>query len=273
MTTTTTTALPGLTFGGILNSEWIKLRTLRSTLWCYALIVVITIGLGLLLAGTADTAGTAVPADAQQAIWLQVSTLGIQFSVLITSVLGALVITGEYGTGMIRSTLAAVPRRTPALLAKALVFGVATFVVGFISVLATALVTAPVLAARGIHADFGDPQPWLVFLGGAGYLSLVGLIALALGTIIRNSAGGIAAALGLILVVPTIVGIIAGVTKADWAADLGQYLPSSGGSQMYNALQAPGAVQLEPWQGALVVITWVVVLMAGAVILLKKRDA
>ena len=121
-TTTAPTSLPGLTFGGIVTSEWVKLRSLRSTIWCYALIIVVTLGLGLILAGTLNTGGVTPPAADQQALWLSASTLGIQLGVLISAVLGALVITGEYGTGMIRSTITAVPTRTPALMAKALVF-------------------------------------------------------------------------------------------------------------------------------------------------------
>lgn len=271
-TTTTTTTLPGLTFGGIVDSEWIKLRTLRSTVWCYALIIVVTLGLGLVLAGTVDTGGVTPPPADQQALWLSASTLGIQLGVLISAVLGALVITGEYGTGMIRSTFAAVPARIPAVLAKALVFAVVTFVVGFVSVLGTALVTAPLFAARGIHPDFGDSDTWLVLLGAAGYLTLVGLIAMALGTIIRNSAGGIAAALGLILVVPSVVGILASVTRAEWANDLGKYLPSNAGSRMFSPWQGPSDGQLEPWQAGLVVAAWAVALMVPALLLLKRRD-
>jgi len=271
-TTTAPTSLPGLTFGGIVTSEWVKLRSLRSTIWCYALIIVVTLGLGLILAGTLNTGGVTPPAADQQALWLSASTLGIQLGVLISAVLGALVITGEYGTGMIRSTITAVPTRTPALMAKALVFAVVTFVVGFISELATALVTVPLFAARGIHPDFGDSHAWLVMLGGAGYLTLMGLIALALGTIIRNSAGGIAASLGLILVVPSIFAIFAGLTRAEWANDISKYLPSNAGSQMFNPYQASMTGQFEQWQGTLVVLAWVVVLMLGAVALLKRRD-
>lgn len=271
-TATTTAAMPGLTFGGIVNSEWIKLRTLRSTIWCYALIIAVTLGLGLVLAGTLGTGGETPPPEQQQALWLSASTLGIQMGVLISAVLGALVITGEYGTGMIRSTVAAVPTRTPALLAKALVFAVVTFVIGFISVLATALVTVPLFAARGIQPDFGDPHAWLVMLGAAGYLTLVGLIAMALGTLIRNSAGGIAAALGLILVLPSIVAIFAGVTQAEWANELGKVLPSNAGSRMFSAWEGSTAGQFEPWQAGLVVAAWAVALMVPALLLLKRRD-
>lgn len=275
--------LSGLSFGGILRSEWIKLRTLRSTMWCYAIIFVLMIGLGVLVAvfmsarGEPSQSGSATAAQ-QQATWLQATTLGIHFGELVAAVLGALVITGEYGTGMIRSTLTAVPKRTPALVAKALVFGVTTFIVSLIALVATALVTAPLMAAKDVHPDFGDANFWLALVGGAGYLALIGVLALALGTIIRSSAGGISAALGLILVLPVIVQILAGVTRADWARNLGSFLPSSAGGRMYSyAPAAPtpteGVVSLDPGQGLLVLAIWFVVVFVIGAILLKRRDA
>jgi ABC-2 type transport system permease protein len=282
------TAQSGLSFGGILRSEWIKLRTLRSTVWCYAIIIGLTIGFGLLLAvampaggvGAQGTApqGAALSADAQQAAWLQVTTLGIGFGELVCAGLGALVITGEYGTGMIRSTLAAVPKRTPALFAKAIVFGITTFVVALVSLVATALLTAPLMPAKDIHPDFGDSSFWLAIVGGAGYLALIGVLALAIGAIIRSSAGGISAALGLILVAPVVLQILAGVTRADWAQNLGSFLPSSAGGRMYSyaptaITSAEGVVSLDPGQGLIVLVVWFVVVFAIGAILLKRRDA
>ena len=277
------TAQSGLSFGGILRSEWIKLRTLRSTMWCYAIIIGLTIGFGFLLAvampaGGMASQGVTPSADAQQAAWLQVTTLGIGFGELVSAVLGALVITGEYGTGMIRSTLTAVPKRIPALVAKAIVFGVTTFVVSLVALVATALLTAPLMPAKGIHPDLGDSNFWLAIVGGAGYLALIGVLALAIGTIIRNSAGGISAALGLILVAPVVLQILAGVTRADWAQNLGSFLPSSAGGRMYSyapaaVKPAEGVVSLDPSQGVIVLIVWFVVAFGIGAILLKRRDA
>ena len=169
----------------------------------------------------------------QQSTWVTVSTLGIGFAQLVSAVLGALVITGEYGTGMIRSTFAAVPKRLPAIVAKALVFGVTTFVIALLGLVITALVTAPLLPAKGITPDFGDGSVWLALVGGAGYVALIGLLAFGIGLIIRSSAGGIAAALGLVLVVPTILQVLAAVTRADWPANIAAFLPASAGGKLY----------------------------------------
>jgi ABC-2 type transport system permease protein len=276
-----------LTFGRILNSEWIKLRTLRSTVWCYVIIVALTVLLGLLIAVAQRESATALTHDAQQAAWLQSATLGINFSQLVVGVLGALVITGEYSTGMIRSTFAAVPARIPAILAKALVFGVSTFVISFVGLLGAALVTAPILSGKGITADFGDGAVWLALLGGAAYLALIGLIALGIGLVIRSSAGGIAAALGLVLVVPIIFQVLAGVTSAKWPSDVAAFLPSQAGGKLFAypsgtvtttlrgqaAAATSAGIDLSSWQALLVLAGWVLVVLVVGCVLLKRRDA
>ncbi|HEY4152494.1 MAG TPA: ABC transporter permease [Pseudolysinimonas sp.] len=292
----TASTVQRLTFGGVLRSEWIKLRTLRSTLWCYVIIVVLTIGLGLLIAGAlpAPAAGAPTPShDIQQSTWVTVTTLGISFAQLVSAVLGALVITGEYGTGMIRSTFAAVPTRLPAIIAKALVFGVTTFVVALVALVATALLTAPLLPGKDITPDFGDGNVWLALVGGAGYIALIGLLALGIGLIIRSSAGGIAASLGLVLVVPTILQVLGRVTQADWPTNIAAFLPSSAGGKLYAypgavaetiAPTRPGAagaaaatatntITLDSWQGLLVLVGWVVVAFVIGSVLVKRRDA
>jgi ABC-2 type transport system permease protein len=284
---TTATAGPQLSFGGVLNSEWIKLRTLRSTFWCYLISVVLTILLGLLIASTITHSGTTLPHDVQQSAWVQASTLGIAFAQLVVAVLGALTVTGEYGTGMIRSTFAAVPRRWPAIVAKAIVFGVTTFVVSLVGLVLTALVTAPILSGQGIHADWGDGNVWLSLVGGAGFLALIGVISLAIGLLLRNSAAGIATSLGLVLVLPIIFNLLVGLAKADWAANISAFLPSNAGAKLYGypvaAAQTIGqgrapattaaTVDLTNWQALLVLLGWFAVAFAAGLFALRRRDA
>jgi ABC-2 type transport system permease protein len=269
-----------LTFGGTLRSEWIKLRTLRSTIWCYGIVIAITVLFGILLAQTADgsfaSAGQEMPADMQQSIAVQVSTLGITFSQLVAAVLGVLVVSGEFGTGMIRSTFTAVPKRLPALFAKAIVFGVVTFVVGLIAIFATAAITAPMLPESGITPDFGDPQYLGALVGGALYLALIGILSLAIGAIVRNSAGGIAASLGLVLVLPPVLQIIVAVTQAEWAQNVATFLPDLAGGRLWayaaEASTTDGIVTLDALQGGLVLLAWVVGMFVIASVLLKRRD-
>ena len=126
MTTATLTyeraaATGRVTFPRVLRSEWIKLRSLRSTVWSFAIVIAVSAGLALLMGLGIPAADGAVPADTQTTLVLQASLFGVFFGQLVIAVLGVLVISGEYSTGMIRSTLTAVPRRLPALWAKAVV--------------------------------------------------------------------------------------------------------------------------------------------------------
>ena len=267
----TAASLPRLSAVGILRSEWVKLRSVRSTVWSYAIIVVVSFAIALLLAATIDYDGAAPPAEMQTSIVLQASTFGIYFGQLIVGVLGVLTISGEYSTGMIRSTLTAVPKRLPALAAKALVLFVTTFVVGLISVFGSLLIASPLLAASGVEADYGDGALIGNLLLAALYLALVAVFALGLGTILRSSAGGIAASLGTILLLPTIVSLIAALTQAEWANDLMPYLFTNAGTGMYTP--SLGGEGLGQGQNTLVVLAWVAVSLVGGALLLKRRDA
>jgi len=192
-----------------------------------------------------------------------------------------MVITGEYGTGMIRSTFAAVPRRLPALVGKVLVFGVVSFLVALASLAVTALVVVPILAANDLTVEIADPDVWRGVIGAAGFVALVGLMALGIGAIIRNTAGAIAATLGLLLVLPTVLQIIGGLTRAEWALDAAAFLPSSAGSQISayptEPFEAPPGVfvplTLEPLQALLVLTVWAIVPLIVGAVLLKRRDS
>lgn len=286
---TTTTAAPvapttgriGVTFPRVVRSEWIKLRTLRSSMWCLALVLLLTIGFGLLLAATVNQPQPgAIPVDSQKQLVVQVATLGVNFTQLVVAVLGVLVISGEYTTGMIRSTFAAVPTRLPALFAKLLVMVVVTFVVGLVAIVVTAIVTAPILNGKGVDFHLFDSDVMLALLGGAGYLALIAALAFGAGAILRNSAGGIASALGLILVVPPILSIIGSITQATWIRNIEAFLPSSAGEKMFalapaaSTAHAPAdLVTLTGGEGLLVLVAWVVVLLAISAVLVKRRDA
>ncbi|EPR76162.1 ABC transporter, integral membrane subunit [Leifsonia rubra CMS 76R] len=276
----------GLSFPRVVRSEWIKLRTLRSTQWSFVIFVLLTMGFGLLLAATFDDAnGPPLDLAGQKSFAVTVATLGVNFTQLVVAVLGVLIISGEYTTGMIRSTFAAVPTRLPAVFAKALVLAVATFVFSLVSILATALVAIPLLSSKGIDSQLQDGEVMRALVGGTGYLTLIALLAFAFGTILRSSAGGIASVLGLILVIPPVLTIISGLTQATWVHNVSVFLPSDAGSQMFAVGDvslgggpplggsAQDLLTLDATQGFLVLLGWVVVLLATATILVKRRDA
>lgn len=276
----------GVTFARVVRSEWIKLRTLRSTVWSFAIIVVLSVLIGLLFASVYDVSfGPAQDQAGQNTIALAAVTGGVSLTQLVAAVLGVLIISGEYTTGMIRSTLAAVPRRLPALWAKALVLAVCTFVIGLVASAVTLLITVPILAGKGIEPQLLDGDFVRSVLGTAAYLALIALLAYGLGVILRSSAGGIAAAAGLIFLVPTVLSIVAAVSGTAWLSNAAAFLPSNAGARMYaynagepDPFAAAGAdlsevITLDAGQGALVLVAWVAVLLGVGAVLLKRRDA
>ncbi|MGV3711500.1 ABC transporter permease [Pseudolysinimonas sp.] len=275
MTTTTLTRSSRLTTGGVLRSEWVKLVTLRSTAWCLAIVAALGVGIPTLLALALPTPDGGGDPEVGFYDWMMATTLPVVFTSLVVAVLGCLVITGEYGTGMIRSTMTAVPRRIPALLAKAAVLGLTVLVASGAVLAVGAAVSGAVLGARGVALDPTDPRVWQSLLGAAGFLTLLAVFALGLGTVIRHSAGAIAAVLGLLLVVPTIVQLAGGLLRLEWLVDAGGYLPSSLGSAMYSPpVPVAGAVTgaLEPWQAALGLAAWALVALVGAALVVRRRD-
>ena len=258
----------GLSAAGIIRSEWIKLRSVRSTPWAFALMVLVSLGMATVMSFALDLPGSgALPAAAQASYLVQASTFGVFFGQLIAAVLGVLVISGEYSTGMVRSTLTAVPRRLGALGAKAVVLFSATFVVGAIAAIGSFFIASPILAGEGLHASLFDVNVIVPLLGSALYLALVAVFALWVGTILRSSAGGISAALGILLLLPIVFQMI----PANWALDLLPYLPSNAGMGMFGLTM--GSVALGWWQNLLIVLGWVALSQGVAAVLLKRRDA
>lgn len=265
-----------LNFGGLLVSEWIKLTTVRSTVWSLAILVLISLGLGLLIAtfleagdagATGGPGGPGSPADAATDWALTSATAGMAMASLVAAILGALNITSEYSTGMIRSSLAAVPKRLPVLFAKAVVLALVTFGVGLITLFGTYLIVTPILEGKGFEAHLDDPQTVIALIGGAAYLAIVAVFSLGLGTIIRSGAGAIAAAVGVLLILPPLFMLV----PLKWLQDLAPYLLSSAGGQMHTIPN--GSTDVEGWVAVIVSVAWAVVTLVIAAVLLKRRDA
>jgi ABC-2 type transport system permease protein len=265
-----------LDFGGVIHSEWVKFRSVRSTWWACAILLAVTVGVGAQVSSSLSFDGmTGAPTqDAIQDLAVYAVTVSTDFGALIVGVLGVIVIAGEYGTGMIQSTVTAVPRRLPILFAKALVLAVATFVVSAVAFAITVPVSVSLLAGNSVAVRLDDPQYWMALLGGVGYLVLVGLIAL-----LRSTAGGMAVTLGLLLVAPLAASFLPTGTE-----NIAMLLPSVAGDvllsypteQSWVDLAAPSASSdwiTEPWQGGLTLVAWVAVLFSAAAALLKQRDA
>ena len=255
----------GLTARGIVRSEWTKLRSLRSTVWSLVVAIVLVIGLSAIICAATASQFKDMPPEAREHFdATQLSVAGGFLAQLAIGVLGVLLITGEYSTGMIRSTMAAVPKRLPALWAKAAVFAVVTFLTMGVSAVIAFLVGQQLLQSTGVAATVSDPEVPRALVGVALYLTAVGAFGMALGALLRHSAGAIASLVGVLLVLP----IIAGFLPAGW--HVRKYLPGEAGQQILTVLRDPE--MLSPWAGYGLFLAYIAAVLGLAAVLLKRRD-
>lgn len=193
----------GVTFGRVLRSEWIKFTSLRSTFWTSAVIILIWLGFAFMMSFTASNLVTGpngemppITDELRQYATVLAATVGVSMGVLVAAIQGVLAMSGEYSTGMIRSSLTAVPSRLPVLAAKGIVVFVWMFLLGLVSTLGSYLIGLPFLGQDDLAAPLGAPE-LLAFVGAAGYLGLVALLGVGVGTAVRSGAGGIAIVVGL----------------------------------------------------------------------------
>jgi ABC-2 type transport system permease protein len=258
-------------FGRLLLSEWTKIRSVRSTIWSLILLVVATLGFtGLFTWLTILQWDKSDPSQRAQIIADPVSTIlgsGLYFGQLTICVLGVLVITSEYSTGVIRASLLAVPRRIPMLVAKAIVFAVLVLIVGEIVTFSSFFVGAAILHQHA-PVSLSDPGVARAVFGAGLYLAVLGLFALAIGGIIRHTAGAITGVIAFVLVLAPLTQLIPGKI----GKYVHGYLPTEAGHLIGQAHQQAGQV-LSPWQGFGVFCLWTAVLLLIAGYLLKTRDA
>lgn len=255
---------------GIVQSEWIKFRSLRSSVWSLLVTLVLTVGLGLLFSAIRAHRYNQVGGhDARQAFdVISTSLRGTFLAQLAIGVLGVLVVTGEYSTGMIRSSLGAVPRRVPVLAAKALVFALVSFVLAEIATFLAFLVGQQALSSTHRQASLSTPHALQSVVGGGLYLTLIGLLGVGFGFILRNTAAAIGALVGVVLVLP----ILANALPDPYATDVSKYLPLSVGDQLISSAHADPTL-LAPWTGLAVLVGYVAVALVAGAIVLVRRDA
>lgn len=269
---TTATATPArtdattpyrLTFLRSLRGEWIKLASLRSTWWSIGVTAVITIGIALLIAQT-------VNAPDFGAIRAAVSP--IQFTMLLAGVLGVIAVSGEYSTGMIRSTLAADPVRGSVLATKALTMAIFMFVTSLAIFLAAALAVSPIMAGKDQPIDWSEPAGSVIPLLAASLsMSVFALIGVAFGFILRSGAGAIAATVGLLFVLPIVASMFATPDPAwSWIADISRHLPMSAAQ---SAILPENSWGLDEPVAYLTLAGWVAAGMLSAWAVLRTRDA
>lgn len=266
---TSDVAVRPVSFARVLHSEWIKLWSLRSTYWTVAatLAAMVLIALMLGVASYVDE-GAAGP-DGRMAIGM-----GYSFAQVVVAVLGVLTISGEYTTGMIRSTLAAVPTRLPALAAKAVLVAGLGFVLGVVGVTLSYLASYPLLGAGGA-ASLSDPDVQRIFWGSGLYLAGVGLLGLGVGAVVRHTAGAVTLVLGVLLLLTTLWQLL--MMTSDWFTRTYGYLPSTAGERIAapEVTRAVGDAPqvLAPWTGFGVFMVYVALTFLVAAVLFRRRDA
>jgi ABC-2 type transport system permease protein len=239
-------------------------------MWTFISLVVVTIGISALLClAVAVNWADIKPADRDQIDPVSQSLSGVFLGQMAIIVLGSLVISGEYSTGGIRTTLTAVPQRLRLLFAKALVLTVMAFVAGVVTMFPSFWLGQKVLATADAHppidVSLGDPNVLRAVIGGALYVAACGLLGFARGALLRHTAGAITVAIGIVFVLP----IVANFLPGTWGDNVGKVL--NAGGAISNTRHIDG--QLDPWTGYAVFSLWWIVLLTVAAVLMRRRDA
>jgi len=277
-------------FGGLLLAEWTKIRSVRSTLWTLVIFAVVSLGLTGLFTWLTLNAASNGRRDARASGLFTdpvsfILGTGLGLGQLAICVLGALVISSEYSSGAIRASLLAVPRRYPVLVAKGLVFAVLVAIVGEIVAFCSFFIGATlvngqavtrtlsvaghaVTVRRTLEVSLSQPNVTRAVVGAGLYLTGLGLFALAIGALIRHTAGAITAVIGMVLVIFPLAGLL----PDSWGAHVHAYLPTIAGQLITQDKPTAGQL-LSAWQGFGVFCAWTALLLAAAIYLLQRRDA
>ncbi|MEN3360397.1 MAG: type transport system permease protein [Mycobacteriales bacterium] len=255
-----------VTQGRVIRSEWIKLRSVRSSWFALAATVLAVAGIGLLVSYVNHAHwSTMSAADRADIDPVNQSLIGVNLAELTVGVLGVLVAAGEYATGMVRATFAAVPRRLPVLVAKAGVLAAVAFTVCLVAVL-IAFVGGQAIFGSDSNSP-GSVEAVRAVLGATAYLTVVGVTGIGLGFLTRSTAGGIAILLAALLVLPITVASLPG----SFSRTFERYLPSTAGRALFT--NYGGDAMLSRWAGFGIFLLYAVLVVSAAALVLRRRDA
>jgi ABC-2 type transport system permease protein len=274
----TTTAAPGrpaaspsigVSLPRVIRSEATRLRSLRSTRWSLLAAVVAMAGLGPLIAAVQMGRWSQLdPGERLRFDSINSGIGGYHLAQLAVGVLGVLVISGEYSTGMIRSSLMAVPRRLPVLWAKLIVFALVTFGLMLVASLVSFYAVQAIVTQHHVQHSLGDPGALRTVVGTALFLSVLGILCVGLGGMLRNTAGGIATFVALLFVLPGISAILpSSVNDA-----ISPYLPLNAGTTIASHT-FDNSHHLSPWGGFALFCGYAALAVFAAAVTLKRRDA
>jgi ABC-2 type transport system permease protein len=255
------------------RAEWIKLRTVRSTLITLIVAAVSAIGFGALACERFAHEYAGISNPAAHLAFLDgfdptsQSLLGNAVAQLAIGTLGVLIVTSEFGTGMIRASLAAMPQRGGWVAAKLCVFGLVAAVLAQVLTLTSFGVGQVFLGRQHIGASLGDPKVLAAVIATGLYVALIGLLGATLGLIIKHTAGAISTLLGILFVLPVLMGAL----PLHLQDQIGRFLPENIGEQAATASQL--SERFPPWGGIALLIGYDAILLAVGLFLLRRRDA
>jgi ABC-2 type transport system permease protein len=252
-------------FANVLRSEWTKLRSVRSTYWTMLFAVAVTIGVSVIVCVKWAHDIRHSPGDKLDPTLASLN--GLFLAQVAVGTLGVLVISSEYGTGMIRATFGAVPRRRVILAAKGLVFTAVTLVVGEILSFAAFGIGQAILHGAHAGASLGQPQVLRAVVGGGLYLAAVGLLGFGLGALIRHTAGALSAFFGVLFALSALADLL----PESWRNDLMPYMPANAGTQIFAVDRVHDS--LAPWMGLGVLGLYAAAAIIAATVLVTRRDA
>jgi ABC-2 type transport system permease protein len=258
-------------FVGALRSEFTKIRSVRSTYWTLLVLLAVSIGIGAAISGgTAANWSHTTASDRATFDATQASVAGLFYlGQLVIVVLGAMVLTAEYSTGMIRTSLTAMPRRLVVYAAKVAVFACIALVVTIVAAFVAFFLGQALLASTHENATLSQPNVLRAVFGAALYVTLCGLFAFAAGAIMRHTAAAITSVIGLLFVIP----ILAHLLPNSWYLDVERWLPDAAGRALSVTVGANDPHLFSPWAQFAVFAVYIVVLLAVGAALFRRRDA
>jgi len=261
-------------FGGTLRSEFTKIRSVRSTYWALFAMIVITIGISALLSWGRIQDYASQPANVQAHTALDIRSHATQFSMfglilgqLVIAVLGALTITSEYSTGMIRTSLTVMPRRGTVYAAKAVVFTLVALVAGLVTSFGSYFIGQAIFATQHLNSSIGQPGVLRAVIGGGLFLAVCGLLSYGIGALLRSTAGAITASVALLFV----LFVLSGFLPSSWAVHVDKWIPFNAGGAIWENLS--GTNMFSPWVGFGVFCAYAAIAVVAGGILFRTRDA
>src|SRR5215469_18798411 len=255
-----------VTFAGALRSEFTKIWSVRSTYWTLLAMFVVVVGFGA-LASTGAAHGPHGPNFDPT----RQSLAGLYIGQLIIGVLGVLVISSEYSTGMISTSLTTNPHRGVMIAAKGVVFTLVALATSLVTSFAAFFAGQALMSSDHISTTIGSPNVLRAVIGGALFLTACGVLSFGLGLLLRHTAAGIGATVGLLFVVTILVNFL----PQAWQADINKWIPALAGGQLWMVQpQPPGATPMfGPWPSFAVLCGWAALAVGAAVVLFRRRDA